>query len=125
MGLFKEGLVNEQTLPSAPCTDPDSTWGMELCRKILRDFLLERSDRWKDSKDHTAKCAIVGNSHRISGKKDSHSLGGEGGQPRRGRFPAVGSAPERVGMSVGGLPSIALSFTLSRRGADGHRLADG
>lgn len=32
---------------------------------------------------------------------------------------------QRVGVSVGGPPLRALLFILSRRGADGHRLADG
>lgn len=83
MGLFKEGLVNEppNQQPSAPCASPDSALGMGLCGSILRDFLLERTDRWKDGKDRMAKCATVGNSHRSSGKRDSRSLGGEGGQP--------------------------------------------
>lgn len=47
------------------------------------------------------------------------------GNPKEVGFQRWVLYQQRVGVSVGGPPLRALLFVLSRRGADGHRLADG
>ena len=129
---FKQGLELGNLSVSQPannypvplCAHPELGMGSRAVWGDTQRLLFGETLLVKGGQEHEAKCATASNSHKSSGRRDSRGMGGKGGHPTGGGLPMVGSAPAEDGHVCGRTSPITLSFTLSRRGTDGHRLAD-
>lgn len=132
MGLFKEGLelgkcvsqpANIYLVPCAPTLTQHGEWG---CVGGYSEASLWRNQIvGKMAKIIRQNVPLLVTPIGAQGRETAIAWVVKEGGPKEVGFQQWVLHQQRVGMSVGRPPLRALLFVLSRRGADGHRLADG